>query len=241
MTTPPRLTRHPLTGDPIRPVGVLASGKVVWPVMGGAPDPVVPTPPAPVLDDADPAETADERVARIAAREKSQGKRAGQRELLEALGFTDQAAATKFIADQRAAVLAAETDADRRGRELDDRERASQVRETSASDREFSADVRVALIDRGCARADLDDAQVLLARGIDRALTGAELTAAVDEAADALKVRRPGLFSGDAVPPVTPPPPSTLTPRPPAPNAPPAADYGSAGKAEAERRWGAKK
>lgn len=33
----PRLLRHPLTGEPIVPVGYV-SGKPVWPIMGGAPD-----------------------------------------------------------------------------------------------------------------------------------------------------------------------------------------------------------
>lgn len=35
--TPPILRRHPLTGKPIEPVGVIGN-KVVWPIMGGAPD-----------------------------------------------------------------------------------------------------------------------------------------------------------------------------------------------------------
>ena len=32
----PKILRHPLTGEPIEPVGVV-NGKVVWPIMGGAP------------------------------------------------------------------------------------------------------------------------------------------------------------------------------------------------------------
>jgi len=37
INTPPIMRRHPLTGKPIEPVGVVGN-KVVWPVMGGAPD-----------------------------------------------------------------------------------------------------------------------------------------------------------------------------------------------------------
>jgi hypothetical protein len=35
---PSIIKRHPLTGEPIEPVGFLPSGKCVWPIMGGAPD-----------------------------------------------------------------------------------------------------------------------------------------------------------------------------------------------------------
>lgn len=37
INTPPIIRRHPLTGEPIEPVGIVGN-KVVWPVMGGAPD-----------------------------------------------------------------------------------------------------------------------------------------------------------------------------------------------------------
>lgn len=40
--------RHPLTGEPLRAVWVRPDGRVMWPMMGGAPDdPPAPTPPAP--------------------------------------------------------------------------------------------------------------------------------------------------------------------------------------------------
>lgn len=38
ISTPPVMNRHPLTGLPIEPVGVVGN-KVIWPIMGGAPDP----------------------------------------------------------------------------------------------------------------------------------------------------------------------------------------------------------
>lgn len=38
INTPPIMRRHPLTGKPIEPVGIVGN-KVVWPCMGGAPDP----------------------------------------------------------------------------------------------------------------------------------------------------------------------------------------------------------
>lgn len=34
----PVMKRHPLTGEPIEPVGII-NGKVIYPIMGGAPDP----------------------------------------------------------------------------------------------------------------------------------------------------------------------------------------------------------
>ncbi|UUU31996.1 hypothetical protein JIX56_19960 [Streptomyces sp. CA-210063] len=175
-----------------------------------APESVPPVPgPAPVAAPPSPGkiEADQETLKNLLAREKSQGERAGVRSLLDKLGFTstdDLSAAlakAKEVEDARkAAEDAALTEVERREKAATDAIAAAEAREAAAARREQVAQRRAALVGLGATGDDLVDAEVLLRNTVP---AGAD-EQAINEAAAALKERRPGLFG--ATKETTPPP-----------------------------------
>ncbi|MGX1840594.1 hypothetical protein [Streptomyces diastaticus] len=189
---------HHTTTAWARPYSGLASMFVCY-ADGGDPPPPAPQAPKP----APPAEpphvtyTQDE-LARLAAKEKDQGRRAGAKAALEEFatehGFSNVDDAKAFIAAARQAQEAALSEQEKREKALAEREAAAEAREQAALARERVASRRALLAGLGATGDDLDDATQLL-RADDDA-DEATLTAA----AEALKTRRPELFGGTTTP-----------------------------------------
>lgn len=147
-----------------------------------------------------------EDLERIAAKEKSQGERAGARKALEDFatehGFTTVDDAKAFIAAARQAEEAKKTEEQKRQEELDRREQELTAREAAAIVRERAANRRALLAGLGATGDDLEDATALLRVDDDADET------TVREAADKLKERRPELFGTKPSPSPLPPAPS---------------------------------
>lgn len=160
--------------------------------------------------------TQDELTA-LAAKEKSQGERAGARKALEKFaadhGFTTVEDAETFIAAARKAQQDALSEEERRRQELDQREQELAAKEAAAAVRERAAIRKAALLSLGATGTDLEDALALLERDL-RDTPDADETA-VQAAAEALKARREYLFGATA-------PAPTPNSMPPAPGGAPA-------------------
>ncbi|MFF8910503.1 hypothetical protein [Streptomyces olivaceoviridis] len=209
---------HPYTGP---------AGLAVFYNDGGTPPTPTPAPADPPKPSPPPAPTpvpqfTQEDLDRIAAKEKAQGQRAGARQALEDFaaehGFNSVDDAKAFIAAARKAEEAMKTEEQKRQEELDRREQELAARETAATTRERAAARRAVLVSLGAAGDDLEDATALL-----RIADDAD-EQAIQEAATALKERRPELFGAKPAP-----QPSLL---PPAPGGAPA---GGSGKPHATR------
>ena len=179
---------------------------------GGNSDPESQTPPpAPPKPGPPPSapqpEFTQADLERIAAKEKSQGERAGARKALEDFaaehGFSNVDDAKAFIAAARKAEDDKKSEEQKRQEELARREKELEQREAAAVARERAANRRAVLVGLGATGDDLEDAAALL-RVADDADDDA-----VRDAANALKERRPELFG--AMPATTP---STLPPAP---------------------------
>ncbi|MFG3244215.1 hypothetical protein [Streptomyces sp. NPDC048157] len=168
------------------------------PPAGGAPDPTDPPKPSP------PAQRTftQAEVEALAAKEKAQGKRSAAKEFAEKHGFSSIEDAETFIAAARKAQDDALSEQEKRERELADREAKAEAREKAAEARERAANRRAVLVGLGATGDDLDDATALL-----RVPDDAD-EATLQEAAVALKTRRPELFG------TTPPPAGALPPAP---------------------------
>lgn len=142
--------------------------------------------------------TQDEVVA-LAAKEKSQGERAGARKALEDFaaehGFKNADDAKAFIEAARKAQQDALSEEEKRRADLERREAELTAREAAAVQRERDANRRAVLVGLGATGDDLEDAAALLRVDAD----ADEQT--VREAADKLKERRPELFGARAVAP----------------------------------------
>ncbi|MEW1754081.1 hypothetical protein [Streptomyces angustmyceticus] len=160
-------------------------GDDATPEGGAAAEPPKPAPPAGKVF------TQDE-VAALAAKEKSQGERAGARKALEdfaaANGFKNADDAKAFIEAARQAQQDALSEEEKRRAELERREAELAARESAAIARERNVNRRDVLAGLGATGDDLDDAAALL-----RVEDDADDTA-VQEAAAKLKERRPELF-----------------------------------------------
>ncbi|MFF8840470.1 hypothetical protein [Streptomyces sp. NPDC015130] len=209
--TPRDAWSHPYTG--IQALGVFYNdgGDPTDPPTGGAPaapKPTAPAAPAPQVS------MSQDDLTALAAREKSQGERAGARkalgDLAAKLGFSSIDDAETFVAAARQAQQDALTDEQKRTAELDRREQDLAARELSAAKAQRDADRRSALAGLGATGDDLTDALALLQVGLTDDADAQALTAA----AEALKARRPELF-GTSQTPATP-------PLPPAPGGAPA-------------------
>ncbi|MER6844843.1 hypothetical protein [Streptomyces platensis] len=204
---------HPHTG----PTGwshPYASNPFTFYADGGDP----PTEPAPATEAPKPAPPAgkvftQDEVAALAAKEKSQGERAGARKALEdfatANGFNSADDAKAFIEAARQAKEAALSEEEKRKAALDKREKDLAAKEAAAVARERAASRRAVLVGLGATGEDLEDAAALL-----RVADDAD-DAALGEAAEKLKERRPELFGAR-------PAPQPATSLPPAPGGSPA-------------------
>jgi hypothetical protein len=217
-TTLPRL--RPVPGTVL---GHRRDGRPILVMAGGAPEPgeggtgtppvppvppvPVPTPPAPVVVPPAAKIFTQDEVTALAAREKAQGQRAGERSALDALakdaGLTDGDALKKYLLDVKAAEDAKLTDLERREKALVDDRAAllTQQQATAVAQRE-ARHTRV-LASLGASGDDLDDALLLLQRSVADDADDAALLAA----AEALKTRRPIYFGGTAAVPAVPPAP----------------------------------
>lgn len=195
-TTAPGWT-HPYTGLP---------GIAVFYNDGGTPpaDPPKPSPPPAAPETGK--QFTQEELERIAAREKSQGERAGARkaleELAQELGFTNPDDVKTFVATARKAQQDALSEEERRRQELERREAELAAREAAAIARERAANRRAVLAGLGATGDDLEDAAALLRVDDDAD------EAAVREAAEKLKERRPELFGTRPAPQASPLPPA---------------------------------
>lgn len=146
------------------------------------------------LQGAAPADDATDDVGRIAAKEKRAGKRAGQSEVLEALGFDNLEAATQWVGEYRSIEQEMESEAERANKA---RERAEAERETyrtryETTERRYA--LRDALRDAGVPGDRLNDA-LALANLEDISLdkkTGE--VSGVEEVVEALITPRPWLL-----------------------------------------------
>lgn len=154
-----------------------------------------------------------EDLERIAAKEKSQGERAGARKALEdfaaELGFSNIDDAKAFVDAGRKAKQEALSEQERREQEVAEREKKAAELMARAEARERATIREKALARLGATGDDLDDALALLERDLRESPDADEAT--VTAAAEALKERRAALFG--AATPVTPPP-GTLPPAP---------------------------
>ncbi|GAA2084801.1 hypothetical protein GCM10009759_04120 [Kitasatospora saccharophila] len=189
----------------------------------GDPNPVQP----PAADPGSALITQD-TLARLLAREKSQGERTAIKKLVGDLGFADAAGLQKWVEEQRTAQQATLSEVERREQAAAQREQEAVRREQEALDRLHQAVRHAALSRLGATGQALDDAIRLLDVPNDADQQ------AVTEAAAALAQRRPELFAPAA--PVTPPPAPSGSPAgglPPRGQSPAA---GSAGLDMARRR-----
>ena len=247
----PKFSRHPLTGEPIVPIGFLPTGRAVWPIMGGD-------------DTIEPGEGASEEglaaldalvkigdkthkvedLTRIMANEKRQGKRSGIAEALAELGFDS-------LEDAKAALEAKTTptpkapaapadggndDAAAAIAAAAERERKAAEREAKAAAVTRKAELRAALAGTGVPRAALDDAVVLLNAQVPSDYDVDELEDAVVE----LQKRHPAMFE-QKKPPAAPAPTLTLPKgRPGDTGTPKTAVFGADGVARAKRMFNLK-
>jgi len=225
---------HPYTG---------LTGLTVFYNDGGDPpagDPAPATPPKPGPPPAATVSMSQDELNALAAREKSQGERAGARKALEKFaedhGFSNADDAAAFIAAARKAQQDALSEEERRRQELEQREQELAARETAAISRERAAIRKAALVQLGATGSDLEDALALLERDL-RDTPDADENA-VQAAAEALKARREALFG------ITPAPqPNSMPPAPggapaggPPPRQTPTGKPGDRGREMARRR-----
>jgi hypothetical protein len=173
---------------------------------GGAPPAPAPAdPPKPGPPPGPAKEFSQEDLDRIAAKEKSQGERAGARKALEELaaelGFSNIDDAKEFVVAGRKAKQDALSEQERREQEVAEREKKAADLIDRAEARERAAIRKDALVRLGATGDDLEDAAALL-----RVADDAD-DQAVREAAEALKERRPELFGAQRTPPALPPAP----------------------------------
>ena len=201
---------HPYTG---------LTGLAVFYNDGGnpaEPAPQDPPKPSPPPAQAPTPQFTQEDLDRIAAKEKSQGQRAGARQALEdlakELGFTNPDDVKTFVAAARKAQQDALSEEEKRRQELERREQELAAKEAAAVARERAAIRKAALVQLGATGTDLEDALALLERDLRDTPDADEQT--VQAAAEALKERRQALFG------VTPTPQTSQMP--PAPGGAPA-------------------
>lgn len=134
------------------------------------------------------------------AREKRQGRSAGTRETLKALGFDSLDDAKSFVTKHKGTKPkpAPKSDDDDEDVAAAKQAAADAQRQAEATTREAKAksrraDLKGALAAAGVPRTDLDDALALLDRTVDAEYDDDDLDDAVEE----LKGRRPALFGSD--------------------------------------------
>ncbi|MGF0177282.1 hypothetical protein ACQF36_44595 [Streptomyces sp. Marseille-Q5077] len=171
--------------DPRVALGHRQDGRPIFPVVGASSE-------DPSNDEVQ-VTLSQKQLNTLMAREKDQGGRAAVRGLVERLGFSNAAALEEFVGAQRQAEEQWLTDTERREQEIAEREKTAAAREAAALTREREATRRALLAGIGATGADLDDAVVLL-----RVEDDAD-SAALEEAAEELRSRRPELFGAGPV------------------------------------------
>jgi multidrug efflux pump subunit AcrA (membrane-fusion protein) len=166
----------------------LYSDGTILPVISGGdgddPDP---------KDPPDPADDGDKKFSqadlnRLLAREKNDGKRAGQSELLQALGVNNLDEAKEIIAARKAAEDAALSDADKARKEAE-REKA----EAATAKAEAAREKLDSRIERALVRAHIPDDQIELVARMVVVEDGADQDK-VNDAVEDLKKKMPQLF-----------------------------------------------
>lgn len=211
--------------SPATALGFRRDGRPIHPILGASSEDPSNTP--------DPQVTfGQQQLQQLMAREKDQGARAGARALVDRLGFTSASELEQFVTKQRETEKQQLTEVQRREQELNAREAAAGQREAQAIARELEAAKRATLAGLGATGPGLDDAVVLLRLSEDSD------DAALAQAAQDLRERRPELFvTGRTAPtPIPPAPGGAPASVPPSrPNNPPAKS-GAAGLEMARRR-----
>lgn len=167
--------------SPTAVLGFRRDGRPIFPVLGASSDDPANSPDAQVT-------FGQQQLQHLMAREKDQGARAGARALVDRLGFASAAELEQFVTAQREAEKQQLTEVQRREQELTAREAAAGQREAQAIAREREAVRRAALAGLGATGTGLDDAVVLLRTPDDAD------DAALAQAAQDLRQRRPELF-----------------------------------------------
>ena len=189
------------------PVLVYADGRVRPIIEGGSdgdpagdpPDPstTAPAPPAP----ADPLAALQTELTRVATRESAAGRRAAERELLEAAGFQSRDEMLGAIAAARMREEAELNDAQRAQRQAEQREQAAAAREAAAAEQAHHAAVRMAIVDSGVGALIEDPEQRAQRRALVERLVDVEVGAdadAIAHAIEAVRLTAPELFTAPA-------------------------------------------
>lgn len=150
------------------------------------PEPTPPTPPPPPTPE--PAKFTQAELDRIAAREKAEGRTAGERALLEGLGVKDLDELKSVLAAKKAADEAQLSEAQLATKKAEDRETAATAREAAANERTLNATKIMALAEAGVTPKRLSAAQRLMDLTEDD-------PAKAKEAAEKLKTEFPEFFA----------------------------------------------
>lgn len=131
----------------------------------------------------------------IMAREKRQGKRAGQKALLTALGVDSVEELKEALAEagkpaKKKAASADDDDADKGPSEA---EKRAEKREREAAAKERRSDLVTALAAEGVSKADMDDALAILDRQVPSTYDDDD----IEEQIEKMLTRRPALFGAD--------------------------------------------
>lgn len=149
------------------------------------------TQPPKAADAGDKSAFTQDDITRIATREKDEGKRAGTREVLEALGFSSIDDAKRFKAALDEAERQKLSDTDRARQDAEAEKAAAQREKEEARKDRVDGWIESALNKAGITE---DDDVILLARLLDVDYTSAKREE-VTEAVKALKERKPALFT----------------------------------------------
>lgn len=156
-----------------------------------------------------------DQVNAIAAREKDEGKRAGQREMLEALGFNSADEAKAFFKKAKDDEKARMSETERREKEAQEAEAKAKEAEAKANAKLREANICAELQDQGVPKAQTK----LVAKMVELDDSVVDDEKKISEAVAALKKAMPNLFTaqgGSATPPGShPTPPPRGAPAPP--------------------------
>jgi hypothetical protein len=135
-----------------------------------------------------------EDLNRIAAKEKDEGKRAGERAVLEALGFQTAADAKAFFDKVKEEEKAKLSEADRKMKEAEEKERKADAKALDAAQRERNALISAELVEAGVPKAQVK----FVAKMVEVDEADEEKIA---QAVKDLKKAMPNLFVQDGKPP----------------------------------------
>lgn len=134
-----------------------------------------------------------DELSAIATREKEEGRRAGEKAAVEALGFKDTEEAKNFIAQIRKDQEANMSETERNRREAERKVADADAKEQQADRKLFDADVLVALISEGAPRKSVDRIAPMLGLDFKNDHDDKKIAEAVKD----LKKEFPALFTID--------------------------------------------